>query len=776
MAASLTDRVYYLLRIISIRIKSAFTIRNEWFQLSIIDSESPDLDAASSYQQAICNDLRRACSLDISNFNAARFQVEDALGSLQLRKFNGEIYKPVYSLQNDQKQFLQAYQLMKVYFNGSLQTDLNSILSVIPSFARVNPNWNYLLEHNRDKIVKFLMENETQYLPSLRVDNTLRSFRNGVYCLKSDMFFPWSDSHRPKAISAACYENQNFVNSPLRYSLAEFEKGNWLEFIKVYAPTFYNVVSYQFPLVATSGLNTANFNKYSNPDLCIRFFMAMIGRMFYELSTIDQGFESFLAIIGQGGTGKSKILEMILRAVPNHFVMKNRGEEIFGMEALLGKVLIAIEECSSRSNIPAEFILQVASASGQHQVTPLVVSRKNKIQVNMKINQPMVMIGNSCPRLPNEANQFQRRMRGFLFDRPVAVEMKDHALPAKFRQEFPAFLRGCNLAYHNLIRGVTGDLMKHVPEDIMRDTNEIINSTDECRQFLDSSDLIRFDKLGIKSKKIIPLEVLVNELKKFKQEIGVHRRSRLVTKKEVYSLLEITKAKIVLFENSEEKNTDFMSFPQVDMGPWPFIRGLAYMFDANSIHTMNIERKFVYVLGIELNWIANPRVRFLSRDIGIQEQTEQTSSRGFFSKLFSLKQHSRFLGHLDHYEKENFVNFYEKVKRSVTYIDSQSGSIRSITGTGRRKKFKTTPHSSVLDEFGLSPFDYQILKDIKNRVDLEALATNGALQITDEIDGDRFFRFEVYALYQRVRVRSLHKYPQLKAVVKLLGFFKPLFN
>lgn len=441
--------------------------------------------------------------------------------------------------------------------------------------------------------------------------------------------------------------------------------------------------------------------------------------------------------------------------------MKNRGEEIFGQEALIGKVLIAIEECSRQSNIPAEFILQVGSASGQDQVTPLVISRKNKIQKAIHINQPLILVGNSAPSLPNEQNQFQRRMRGFLFDRPVPAEVKDPQLPQKLRKEFPAFLRGCNLGYHNMIRGFVSDLEKHTPKDLARDTAEIINSTDETRQFMES-DLIKYDKLGIKSRKVIPLEVLVNEFSKFKTFLGVSRKHRLVTKKEIYAILEISQAKVLVCSDTDAKVSDFFGFPTYALG-WPFLRGLHYSFETNQNHHVGIDRKFAYVIGIELNYISNPRIAFTNR---MMESEENRSSRPFFTKLFSYKRKNKFLKSIDFDEKENIDKFFAAVENSITWCDGQRGSI--LQRTSGRKAFREMRNSNVTDENGLSVYDYFIIREIGKRVNIDIFTETGQIQLLDLIDGKRFFRFEVYSLFQRVRSR-VKSFPLLKSLVNLLG-------
>lgn len=313
--------MYALTQNISRRVCSYSRMIYEFFAVSQIAQTSVEDVALGSLEQSICSDMRRAVDLDQSSFDTARFVIEDVLARARLRKFKGHVYRPVYATIGGRSVFLQAYEPYKVYFDGSWTNELGPFIATLSHRYRVSSNWRALLGNEEAKIAAYLLQSDTAALPSLRMDDTLRSFRNGVYDLRSDSFYPWSDLSRPNSISAAVYADLDFPQDNTQYSLREFETGNWFEYVRSHCPTFYKIISHQFP-AASNRRNQENFNLYKEPELCMRFLCAMIGRMFYTLGQIDQGYECFLGLIGHGGTGKSKILEQILRAVPNHFVCK----------------------------------------------------------------------------------------------------------------------------------------------------------------------------------------------------------------------------------------------------------------------------------------------------------------------------------------------------------------------------------------------------------------------------------------------------------------------
>lgn len=381
----------------------------------------------------------------------------------------------------------------------------------------------------------------------------------------------------------------------------------------------------------------------------------------------------------------------------------------------------------------------------------------------IKIISPFVIVGNSAPaNVPNDANQFERRLRGFLFDRPVSVELKDPTMPAKLRTEFASFLRGCNMGYHNCIRGFSSDFERHVPMDIRRDTREIIRATDETRQFLDS-DLVSFDKCGIKSHRVIPLEVLVSEFARFKETIGLRGKHRLVDKLEIRSILEITRAKVMV--RDAESKDDFRGYACYDT-QWPYFRGLGYEFTPTNVLNWSTGRPLALVYGIELNWSSNPRVRFSTRDQYLEQGHEGRDSRSFFMRVVKKKRLDAIERLVDPGEYARVIASRREKEASLTYRRDSHGSVASFVAS--REKFAETPGSGVRDELGLTPTDYACIAELKNKIDLEAFTEQGLLIFLDRVDGRRWARFELYSCYQRMRLHGGSR------VAPLLRFLKSL--
>jgi hypothetical protein len=140
-------------------------------------------------------------------------------------------------------------------------------------------------------------------------------------------------------------------------------------------------------------------------------------------------------------------------------------------------------------------------------------------------------------------------------DRPLKAGAVDCQLPSKMEDERPYVLLLIMRAYFSLIHTL-GEA--HVDEimtpDLKRDAEEIIAGNDDTLSFL-RNWCLRFDKSGIRSSKRIPIEVLINEWKYFKEENnGGKKCSTKMKKVDFLAILRVTGAAAIINQNAE-KNT-----------------------------------------------------------------------------------------------------------------------------------------------------------------------------------------------------------------------------
>jgi hypothetical protein len=138
-----------------------------------------------------------------------------------------------------------------------------------------------------------------------------------------------------------------------------------------------------------------------------------------------------------------------------------------------------------------------------------------------------------------------------LFDRSLDKAGINVNLPDLLEQERPMALVLMIRAYHALNRTMGSfHVSEIIPPDIIRDTKDVIAGSDIVSGFL-ASDLVVFDKLGPKSRKRIPIEVLANEFTSYKAGREGKRGPKKMSKKDFSTILEVTGAVPLIMKNAD---------------------------------------------------------------------------------------------------------------------------------------------------------------------------------------------------------------------------------
>ena len=163
-------------------------------------------------------------------------------------------------------------------------------------------------------------------------------------------------------------------------------------------------------------------------------------------------------------------------------------------------------------------------------------------------------------------------------------------------------------AYHSLVRTLQGHPVDEmITPDLKRDFTHVLSGQCDLLDFLRNSGLVVFDKLGIKSKKRIPVEVLMNEYCHYTKEKRGTNATVKMTKKEFNSLLNVTSASILIMDEADKDAGKVQTFNiKTYEHTWPFLGSLNYQLGKKTLNSRQ-KQKFAFVCGIGLDFTMSPR-------------------------------------------------------------------------------------------------------------------------------------------------------------------------
>lgn len=322
------------------------------------------------------------------------------------------------------------------------------------------------------------------------------------------VFKQWDDPTRPGGFSACKFMDMPFSIELLGYS----------DYMDIPTPEFDRIFLYQLEQ-----------NKYVRPKLpaeladmppdvrrretmklfsaeryqILRHIYPFIGRMLFELEKFD-AYQIAMYFLGAGGTGKSTIIDNVLRLF---FDESDIGElqsenDIFTLGNIYPCRACFCPELGRRPGIPQETIQKMIS--GEH----VGLREMNKGWTTVKWVAPMVFASNHFP-FNNDEGQVSRRFLLLLFQRVIPKHARDSSLKYKLREEIMAILYKCARAYREFTTmynnfDVFGQYPVQDPEDgiafrtVMPTFFHLQKAVGECRtnptaEFLAESDLLHMD-------------------------------------------------------------------------------------------------------------------------------------------------------------------------------------------------------------------------------------------------------------------------------------------
>ena len=297
-----------------------------------------------------------------------------------------------------------AYQLHQEY------TDyINSVLEAEPHFHN-DPNLH-------DKLMKWLRQYQHQrFLKVAAPDRSLLSFKNGTYILPSDKFVEHTS---PEAVTLRGKVARNHIDLEFTGSTA--------------TPMFDELVTYQVP---------------DDPE-AYRWYLVMLGRLQYRVKELDN-WQAMLYVYGAGGTGKSTAINIYTRSFNKAAIQElgSHAEKTFGMEKLASPGVELITCLDVPSDAPASDMLPQDKFLRMVAGEPVPVAFKGGVGKTVKIDSPLIMVGNEGLRYNDSRGQIMRRLVMWYHTRYVARDKLDPTLENRIvAAELPALIKRSNQEY-----------------------------------------------------------------------------------------------------------------------------------------------------------------------------------------------------------------------------------------------------------------------------------------------------------------------------------------
>jgi hypothetical protein len=454
-------------------LKESMIIKFNRIFRSVVDAENALRNALHLENSMVENDIGGAGDqLDITRYtpmdtsnntpyqNLLLFLLENLIRR-GYRRYGGDCYK-------------------KIYTDGGYDTHTWSLTMTLKEFIFdvVRKETHYEMwqnmtnaKNNVDASIEFLTHYKGLEFEDIKKDRHVYSFNNGIYitCKKNEELGIYEDEWIPftgpgsKKISSsivAC----NYFNFDF-----DIEKCNdGFEIIKNKCPSFKSILDYQ------------NFEEEVQRWLCV-----LLGRNLYEVGELD-GWQIIGFLLGQAGTGKSTIINYILKKFFEErdvATLSNNIESKFGLSAIHDKLLFVAPEIKGNFGLEqSEFQSMVSGES-------ISVAEKNKIARQVMWKVPGMMAGNEVPQYSDNSGSISRRLLVFMFDRKV--KKGDTHLSIKLIKEIGNILKACNMLYLDAVNKYgSDDIWSIVPKYFINSRDEMAETTNSLTAFLRSDRVI----------------------------------------------------------------------------------------------------------------------------------------------------------------------------------------------------------------------------------------------------------------------------------------------
>jgi hypothetical protein len=201
------------------------------------------------------------------------------------------------------------------------------------------------------------------------------------------------------------------------------------------------------------------FTTQQFPTSVIMTLLALLGRVLYDLHSLEEKHQILFYIHGLAGTGKSTLCHLI-QAILMSLRSKTQGdrcvidpdltemcaqelesnvEENFPLQNTVGKLAITISEVQPTINIPKALMLKMCARE------PISIAQKNHKPTEEMWTKPVIQAGNPPYPYKDIQGEIERRLVVAEFNNKP--EARDPHLMDRIRAELPAIVLKCNRVY-----------------------------------------------------------------------------------------------------------------------------------------------------------------------------------------------------------------------------------------------------------------------------------------------------------------------------------------
>lgn len=259
-------------------------------------------------------------------------------------------------------------------------------------------------------------------LPTLILDRTKFSFKNGIFDADENKFYEYSECANLKPYTCANFIDVHFENDIYTAKMDEFKTP-----LAIPTPNIQHILNSQ----------------ELGDDVCLWFYASM-GRMVFDVGTKDN-WQYFPFCKGTAGSGKSTILRLASKFYTPLDIgnLMSEGQKTFSIEHIYDRFMFFCYDVDDKMNFSLTRWNQMVSGE------TIAIERKFKIPIQKKWSVPGGFAGNSYPPWIDQAGNVSRRMLIFLFCKVVTVV--DPNLETKCDLELGAFLKKCISCYFLLL-------------------------------------------------------------------------------------------------------------------------------------------------------------------------------------------------------------------------------------------------------------------------------------------------------------------------------------
>lgn len=357
------------------------------------------------------------------------------------------------------------------------------VYSSVDRVVQADQWYNVTKQRNNPKdAIQYLTKFRLTEFADLKKDRHIFSFNTGLYIAPMDKYMPFSDiTSIPHDLVACNYFDLEFDND----SYHSYE--DWYD---IPTPTFQSILDYQ-----------------DFPATVCRWFYVFVGRMIYEVGELDD-WQVIGFLEGLAGSGKSSLLKVVKAFYHPEDVgaLSNNPEKTFGLSGIFEKLIYL------GFDVKGDFGLGQAAFQSMISGEDVSIAQKFKTAISIVWQIPGMLAGNETPAWIDNAGSMARRVVVWKFAKKVDSKDKNAKMAQDLKQEMPALIKKCNVAYLAAVEAYgNDDIWRHLPAYFLDTQREMQQTCNALHAFLVSDKIVKDEG------RYVPKDVFLQAFKLFCQ-------------------------------------------------------------------------------------------------------------------------------------------------------------------------------------------------------------------------------------------------------------------